>query len=69
MSLRTTASNPEDLADTAVLNAAQLEDIARTSISIEQLLHRPQDIEFCFDTSLAYGSHIDRLLTELKETD
>ncbi len=32
-------------------------------------LRRIPDIEFCFDTSLEYGSHIDRLLTELKEAD
>lgn len=30
-------------------------------------LRRIPDIQFCFDSSLEYGSHIDRLLTELKE--
>jgi ribosome-binding factor A len=32
-------------------------------------LRRIPEIEFCFDDSLEYGSHIDRLLTELKESD
>ena len=31
-------------------------------------LRRIPDIEFCFDGSPEYGSHIDRLLTELKES-
>ena len=31
-------------------------------------LRRIPDIEFCFDSSLEYGSHIDRLLTDLKES-
>ena len=32
-------------------------------------LRRIPDIEFCFDSSLEYGSHIDRLLTELEGSD
>lgn len=30
-------------------------------------LRRIPEVEFCFDSSLEYGSHIDRLLTELEE--
>jgi len=30
-------------------------------------LRRIPDIEFCFDASLEYGSHIDQLLTDLKD--
>ena len=32
-------------------------------------LRRIPDISFFFDTSLEHGSHIDRLLAELKESD
>jgi ribosome-binding factor A len=32
-------------------------------------LRRIPDISFCFDASLEHGSHIDRLLAELKESD
>lgn len=32
-------------------------------------LRRIPDLEFCFDSSLEYGSHIDRLLTDLKESE
>jgi len=32
-------------------------------------LRRIPDIEFCFDASLEYGSHIDQLLTDLKDSN
>ncbi|MGD8370995.1 MAG: 30S ribosome-binding factor RbfA [Syntrophobacterales bacterium] len=53
----------------AALGLESASGFVKRELSKRLHLRRIPDIEFCFDGSLEYGSHIDRLLTELKESD
>jgi ribosome-binding factor A len=50
----------------AVLGLQSATGFVKRELSKRLHLRRTPDIEFCLDSSLEYGSHIDRLLTELE---
>ena len=53
----------------AVVGLQSATGFVKRELSKRLHLRRIPDIEFCLDSSLEYGSHIDRLLTELEGPD
>ena len=53
--------------DEAAVGLESARGFVKRELSKRLQMRRIPDIEFCFDSSLEQGSHIDRLLTELKE--
>jgi len=53
----------------AVVGLESATGFVKRELSRRLQLRRIPHIEFCFDSSLEYGSHIDRLLTDLEESE
>jgi ribosome-binding factor A len=52
----------------AALGLASATGFVKRELSKRLQLRRIPHIEFCFDSSMEYGSHIERLLTDLEES-